>query len=72
MSQIRFLGVNKVFLQLKKITVMLLIGLILKKYKNITVSPVKFGELCSTIVYNVTILDASIIIFKASIPAHFI
>ena len=71
MSQIRFLGVNKVFLQLKKITVMQL-GLILKKYKNITVSPVKFGELCSTTVYNVTILDASIIIFKASIPAHFI
>ena len=72
MSQIRFLGVNKVFLQLKKITVMLLIGLILKKYKNITVSPANFRELCSTTVYNVTILDASIIIFKASIPAHFI
>ena len=51
---------------------MLLIGLILKKYENITVSPVKLVNYVLPTVYNVTILDASTIFFKASVPAHFI
>ena len=41
----KYFGVNKIVLQLKTFTAVLLSGLIHKKCKNITVSP---GEFCAT------------------------